>query len=213
MNQSLPKPPPHLGAPSARFIGADGPVYALVGTVLDRTKVSEGDPVHVLVAPDAVREYKADFLPVFEFFQTPREEHQVRQWLDWAGGDDEFLATLMTTRAIVRVDTRDPLAAAKSLKGLRVIPQCIPDTVSATEPGRFDVKRDEEATKALSIGVELGEALWGEREPADLPTVIKDMARKFKMPRDQMARNVLSSMPMMLRYGYARLEWLNVPRI
>lgn len=203
---------PHSGSPSAWFIGANGPVYALVGTVLDRTKVSESDPVHVLIAPEAIREYTADLLPVFDFFQTPREERQALEWISWAGGDKNFLGTLVATGATVRVDTRNPLTAAKSLKGLRIIPQCAPDIMSATESGRFDVKRSEDATKALSIRAELGEAIWGEREPADLPTVIKDMARKFKIPRDQMARRVLSSIPAMLRHGYARLEWLRVPR-
>jgi hypothetical protein len=204
--------PPHIDAAPARLIEADGPVYALVGAVLDRTKVSEADPVHILVAPDSVREYGADFLPVFEFFRVPREEWQVREWLSWAGGDDDFLRALLDTRSVVRVETRDPLTASESLRGLRLAPQCSPFEVSPNAPGFIYVRRDEAEDSYLPITFELGEALWGEQKPTDVPTVIERVERKFKLPRDMAARRVISDIPLLLLHGYARLEWLNVPR-
>lgn len=204
--------PPHIDATPARFIEADGPVYALVGTVLDRTKVSEDDPIHILVAPDSVREYAAEFLPVFDFFRVPREEWQVREWLSWAGGEDDFLKALLDTGSVVRVETRDPLAASESLRGLRVAPQCSPFEVSPNAPGLLYVRRDESEDSYLPITFELAEAMWGEQVPADVPTAIERVERKYKLPFDVAARRVLSDIPLLLLHSYARLEWLNVPR-
>lgn len=205
---------PHVGAQSARFIGAGGPVFAMVGTVLDRSKVSEGSPVHVLIAPGAIREYEAFFLPVFEFFKTPRDESQVQEWLAWADAPSDFLTTLIDTGAVVRVDAVDPLLAAESLRGIRVVAQSDPDTSKppATN-GLVEVVRTEPETARLDISVELAAALWGDHEQVDLPAVIEQIAITIGLEPRVAARKVLAEIPMLLRHGFARLEWMNAPGI
>jgi hypothetical protein len=203
--------PPYLNAPSANFEGEDAPVYVLVGGILDRANVRESTPVQIQIAPGLMREYDAEFLPVFEFFQTPRKDHQVREWLEWAGGDDEFLQALIDTSSILRVDASTATAAAKSLKGLRVVPQCtpVPDS-DINGNGLFEVTRSGGAS--LLVSVELGEHMWGERKPSDIPTFIKLVARQSKIPEDKAAWYVIGEIPILLKWGYARLEWLKTPR-
>lgn len=204
--------PPHLNAVPACFIEADGPVYTLVGGVLDRTGVPEDAPILVQIAEGVGREYDAEFLPMFEFFKTPREEWQVRDWMEWAGGDD-VLSVLLETKAVIRVDTHDPLTAAASLAGLRVIPQCVPDPdpVRPRNPGLIDVLRDPSDTSVLMISAELAEALFGRRTRVDVPAVIDFIVGELGAPRVTTARRVVSEIPMLLHHGYARLEWLDAP--
>lgn len=196
----------------ADFIGSTGPTYALVGVVLDRLNPVGTDPVHVQIARDTVRIQDPRFRPVYEFLQTPRSEREVREWLCGSGDEDDFLEALVETRSVIRIDTRSPQSATKSLKGLRLVPHCLPDAPSAAIPGRFDVKLDKESTWALSVGAALGEALFGEHEATDLPGVIKQVMREFGITREQAARQVLSSIPLLLQHDYARLEWVSPPR-
>lgn len=191
------------------LIHAKGPVYALVGVVLDRAGVPEHAPVQIQVTPGAGREYDAEFLPVFEFFKTPRGEHQVREWLAWAGGDNEFLKALLDTGAVVRVNTSDPLAAAGSLQGLRLVPQCAPDATAAVTDGLVTVKRDETSNTALLITVELARVLWGEPRLADIPTFISRIAEECQLDQGLAATRVLGDLHLLLHHGYAHLEWVD----
>jgi hypothetical protein len=204
--------PPYLNAPSAEFAEEDTPVYTLVGAVLDRASVPEDAPVQIQIAPGLMREYDAEFLPVFEFFKTPRREHQVREWLEWAGGDDEILRALIDTRAVVRVDARTAMTAATSLKGLRVVPQCrpVPDDEMGA-PLLCKVTRD--GVGSSYFPVELCEYMWSTRNEGDIPGFVKRLARQKRMPREKAAWHVLCELPMALQWGYARLEWIKAPRV
>jgi hypothetical protein len=129
----------------------------------------------------------------------------VREWLAWAGGDDEFLNALLDTGAVVRVDTSDPLAAAGSLQGLRLVPKCAPDATAPVVDGLVTVERDETSNFALLITVELARVLWGEPRLADLPTFISRIAEESKLDLGLAASRVLGDMHLLLHYGYAHL--------
>lgn len=203
--------PPFLDEEPAEFVDEEGATYALIGTVLDRTKVPENSPIHILVAPGGIREYGEKFLPLFEFFRTPRSEQQTKQWMEWAGGDDDILQTLLDTQAVVRVNTKDPISASKSLKGIRIVPQCLPDGTGSPEKGLVSIRTDTDSTVSLKINIELAEAIWGSKEPSDIHTEIKRTARYFKLPRKVAAMRVLTDIPMLLWHGYARLELVDGP--
>jgi hypothetical protein len=134
----------------------------------------------------------------------------VREWLAWAGGDDEFLKALLDTGAVVRIDSSDPLAAAGSLRGLRLVPQCAPDASAPVVGGLVTVERDETSNSALLITVELASVLWDEPRLADLPTSINRIAEEVQLDRALTASRVLGDLHLLLHYGYAHLEWVDI---
>jgi hypothetical protein len=76
--------PPYADAHSAVFSEGDEPTYALIGEILHITDDAGVTTQHLLVGQGLTHPLDEDFLPVFEFFQTAREEHQAQEWLDWA---------------------------------------------------------------------------------------------------------------------------------
>ncbi len=116
---------PFAGQKAASFTDGDGLAYVMVGVIVPEVKGSNAE-LHVLVADSEVRTYEAAFLPMFEFFRTARDSKQVEEWLAWSEAPEGMLDTLISTGTIVQIEVTSPLAAAASLKGLRIVPDSIP---------------------------------------------------------------------------------------
>lgn len=82
--------PPHQGASAAPFSEASEPTFALIGEVLHITGETNEITHHLLVGQGFMLPVEEDFLPVFEFFNTPRTERQAEEWLEWAGAPSGF---------------------------------------------------------------------------------------------------------------------------
>lgn len=201
--------PPYADAHAADFSEGDERAYALIGEILHVTDETDATTYHLLVGQGLTRPIDEEYLAVYEFFQTAREEHQAEEWLDWAGAPAGFLKFLVKAGFLVRVDTRTSSTAAKSLKGLRLNAQATPG--EPTEDGWVSVMSQTSEKPVMYVCHELAAVLWGNEENYDIPTAIKKLAKASGEDRDLMARRVLASTPMLLEYGYARLEWLRVP--
>lgn len=210
IQRTAPAVGPHSEAGWARLIEADGPVYILVGGLLQETGAAEDDPFELLVAPGITREFDAFFLPMMQFFRTSRTEQHALEWLAWAGAPEDALTDLVSTGVVVRVDTTNPLTAAKSLKGVRVIPHSVPGEPAPDLPTQISVRRGPESPIETYVSIELEHVLWGLDEPLDIPTAIKGMAREARARRDLTARRVITHIPDLVRLGLARLEWVDV---
>jgi len=203
---------PYADAPPARFIQSDGkPVYALVGGLFRDTADGPDGPIQLLVAPGIWREFHPDFLPMLEFFRTPRTEQQAREWLTWAGAPRDGLDDLVETGLVVKVDSRSPSTALASLSGVAVIPQSTIGDVLPGQPGLVGVRRRPEDPDTYSVTVELARVLWGLVEPEDLPTAVGTVAEELGEDYPVVARRVLTPIPALLAHGYVRLEWLRAP--
>lgn len=198
----------------AELVDADGRfVYVLVGSILDRSELPAGQPVEILVSEDAVIEYPACYLPILEFLKVPRKERQVSEFINLFGGDKKILKHLVKSKIVVRVHTRDPLTATKSLKGLRIIPQCIyiGDVQNINLRGLINVKKDETSTDGLVISMELGEYLW--HGDGYIPDIYHHINQHKKLPRDEkrkLAGHLIHGLDILFTHDYARLEWVNL---
>lgn len=204
---------PHAEAPPARLIEADAPVYALVGEVLRKAGTDKDDPFDLLVAPGIVREFDRSFLPVIQFFRVARTEQQAVEWLHWAGAPEGALVELVETGLLARVDTTNPLTAAASFTGVRVIPQSMPGDPEPHQPTLVGVRRGPTSPVEMLAPLELVHVLWGLEEPLDIPTAIDRMAAELGEKSDLIARRVLTNVPRLLRLGLGRLEWVNAPGV
>lgn len=201
--------PPYADAHSADFSEGDEPAYALIGEILHITDEANVTTQHLLVGQGLTHPIDQDFLPVFEFFQTPRAEHQAQEWLDWAAAPKGFLKFLVKLDFLVRVDPRTSWTGAKSLKGLRLSAQSTP---GETRPnGYISLMSQTSEQPVMSVSPELAAVLWGNEENLDIPTLIRKIAKATGQDRELAARKVLALTPMLLKFGYARLEWLRVP--
>lgn len=203
---------PHSESPPSRLIEAGAPAYVLVGGLLREAGANDNAPFQVLVAPGVLREFDAEFEPMLQFFRVARSEQQALDWLTWAGAPDGALKDLVKTGLLVRVNTANPLTAAASLKGIRIIPQAIPGEPAPDYPTQISVRRDADSPMTTYVPTELAHVLWGLDKPFDLPTAVKRMARESGEHRDLTARRVLTNVPSLLRLGLARLEWVKAPR-
>jgi hypothetical protein len=209
ISRTVPAVGPHAEAGWARLIEEDGPVYILIGALLQEDGATEDDPFELLVAPGITREFDAFFLPMMQFFRTSRTEQHALEWLAWAGAPDDALNDLVSTGVVVRVDTTNPLAAAKSLKGVRVIPQSMPGEPEPDLPTQISVRRGPDSPIESYVSIELEHVLWGLDKPLDIPAAIKQMARQARERRDLTARRVITHIPDLVRLGLARLEWVD----
>lgn len=203
---------PHSDAGRSRLIEAGAPVYLLVGGILRENGAADEDPFDLLVAPGITREFDAFFRPMLQFFRVSRTEEQALEWLAWAGAPEDALKDCVDTGLVVRVDTTDPLSAAKSLKGIRIIPHAIPGEPAPDYSTQISVHREPSGPVATFVPIELAHVLWGLDTPLDLPTAIKLMSRQSGEQRGRVARRVLTNIPDMLAQGLARLEWVHAPR-
>jgi hypothetical protein len=202
---------PHSDAPRARLIEAGGPVYLLVGGILRENGAGDDEPFDLLVAPGVTREFDAFFRPMLQFFRVARTEEQALEWLAWAGAPADAMKDLVQTGLLVRIDTTDPESAAKSLKGIRIIPNAVPGAPADDQPSLVSVHREPAGPVETYVPVELEHVLWGLEKPFDLPTAIKLMSRQAGEPMDRVARRVLTNVPALLAQGLARLEWARAP--
>lgn len=203
---------PHNDAPPARLIEAGAPVYLLVGGILREAGASDTENFDLLVAPGITREFDAPFRPMLQFFRVARTEAQAVEWLAWAGAPEDALKDLVKTGLVVRIDTTDPVTAAKSFKGIRIIPMSVPGEPAADQPSLVSVHLETSGPVATYIPIELEHVLWGLDRPLDLQAAIKLMARQSREERPRLARRVLTNTPAMVAQGLARLEWTKPPR-
>ena len=203
---------PHSESPAARFIEAYADVFTLVGSICREAGAGEGDPFGLRVAPGIVREFDPEFLPMLQFFRTARTKQQAIDWLAWAGAPQGALQDLVKSRLLVRVNTTNPLTAAASLKGVRIVPRSIPGEPAIDQPTLISVRRGTSSPEEAFVSVELGHVLWGMGLRADLSSAIKGMARESGERRDLVARRVLTNAPALLSLGLAELEWTCPPR-
>lgn len=201
--------PPYADAHAADFSEADEPTYALIGEILHVTDEAGVTKQHLLVGQGLMYPIDEDLLPVFEFFQAARAEHQAQEWLDWAGAPTGLLKHLVKRRILVRVDPRTSWTGAKSLKGLRLTAQSKQGEMR--ESGYITVM-SQAGEAVMVVSPELATLLWGNDEGYDVPAAIKRLAKVSCHDREIIARRVLAMTPMLLEYGYARLEWLKVPK-
>jgi hypothetical protein len=201
--------PPYADAHAAAFSDVDEKTYALIGEILRTVDESGATTYHLLVGQGVSRPIDEKYLPVYEFFSTPRAEHQAEEWLEWAGAPSDFLKFLVKLGFLARVDTRTSMTAAKSLRGLRLSPQSSPG--EPTDDGWVAVISAESGRPGMYVCHELAAVLWGNDEGIDIPTIIKKIAKATGQERERAARKVVAMMPMLLEFGYARLEWLRVP--
>jgi hypothetical protein len=122
-----------------------------------------------------------------------------------------FLKYLVKLGFLVRVDTRTSWTGAKSLKGLRLSAQSEPG--DQRPDGYLCVVSRTTGETVMTVRPELATMLWGNEEGWDIPAAIKRMAKVSGLDKETIARSTLAMMPMLLEYGYARLEWLKVPKI
>jgi hypothetical protein len=201
--------PPYADAHSAVFSEGDEPTYALVGEILHVTDDAGATTQHLLAGQGLMYPIDEDLLPVFEFFKTARAEHQAQEWLDWAGAPAGFLKHIVKLRILVRVDPRTSWTGAKSLKGLRLTAQ---STQGETHENGYISVMSQAGDLVMVVSPELATLLWGNEEGWDIPAAIKRMAKLSGLDKEVIARRVLAMTPMLLEYGYARLEWLKVPK-
>lgn len=196
---------PHAGAPPARLMEAGEPVYVLIGRLLG----GEGATAQLQLSPGRIHEFDSDFAPMFRFFQTARTRRQATDWLRWAGAPEGALGDLVDSGLLVEVDTSNPLTAAASLEGVRIIPQSFRDETAPDVPSLCGVRKSERSPVDAFIPTELARLMWDIEEPADIPTGIDDIAMQSDKPLELIARRVLTNLPVMLTLGLARLEWVN----
>lgn len=201
--------PPHADAHGVPFSEGDERAYALIGEILHITDEAGVTTQQLLVGQGLTHSLDEDLLPVFEFFQTPRSEHQAKEWFEWAGAPSDLLSHLVKLGILVRVDTRNSWTGAKSLKGLRLSAQ---SNAGDQEPdGYVNLVSPATGETVMTVSPELATLLWGNEEGWDIPAAIKRMARVSGLDKETIARSTLAMMPMLLEHGYARLEWLRVP--
>lgn len=207
----MPTPtPPYQDEHASEFSEGSEPTYALVGEILHITDEANVTTQHLLVGEGRIHPIDQDLLPVFEFFTTPRAEHQAKEWLEWAGAPSDFLNHLVKLGFLVRVDTRTSWTAAKSLRGIRLTAQSIQGELRPN--GYVSLVCQANQQVVMSVSPELASLLWGNAEGYDIPGAIKRLAKVSGLSREVIARRVLAMMPMLLEHGYARLEWLRVPK-
>jgi hypothetical protein len=202
--------PPYADAHAADFSEGDEPTYALIGEILHITDEAGVTKQHLLAGQGLMYPIDEDLLPVFEFFQTARAEHQAQAWLDWAGAPAGLLKHIVKRRILVRVDPRTSWTGAKSLKGLRLSAQSIQGSMRPN--GYLEVLSQTTGEAVMTVSPELATLLWGNEEGLDVPSAIKRMAKVSGLDRETIARRALAMTPMLIEYGYARLEWLRVPK-
>lgn len=201
--------PPYAGAHAADFSEADEPTYALIGEILHITDDEDATTQHLLVGQGLTRPLDTELLPVFEFFQTPRAEHQAQEWLEWAGAPVDLLQHLVKLKILVRVDPRTSWTGAKSLKGVRLTAQT---TMGEQTGSGYITLVSQDGQAVMAVSPELAAALWGNDEGLDIPNIVKRLAKASGQDRESTARLVLAMTPILLEHGYARLEWLRVPK-
>jgi hypothetical protein len=203
---------PHSDSPRARLIEAGSPAYILVGGILRKNGAGDDEPFDLLIAPGVTREFDAFFRPMLQFFRVARTEEQALEWLSCAGAPEDALKDMLETGLVVRIDTTDPVTAARSFKGIRIIPQSVPGEPAPSHPTQISVRRDPGSPISTYVPIELSRVLWALDKPLDLTTAIKRMYRQSDLPLDRVARRVLTNMPDLLAQGLARLEWQHAPR-
>lgn len=201
---------PYVDAPAASFIEGGGPTYALVGVLIESLDESGGTAHHILVGEDAVHPVDELLVPLFEWFTTPRNESQVTEWLKWAEAPSGLIEAILGNGLLVRIDTTNAQVAAKSLRGVRVVPMSLPDLETSALDGMIAVKRTVESRGDMYTTVELADVLWGDNPRADIESAINLTARVRSMDRATTARRVLTQIPFLLEYGFVRLERVNV---
>ncbi len=204
-------PAPHSTAPGARLYLADEDVFVLAGALM--AQGGPEDPALVVFWEDQAREYEAPFWYVFDFFRTPRTKTQANEWLKWAGVPEDIFDALIGTRAIVRVNTEDVRTAVESLRGIRVSAACVLDSAPPTALGLVGVKASEDAPVGYDIPAELADALFGQPDVIDIPTVVERVRRRFDERFDSAASAVLLDLPRLLRAGFVVLSWSEAPRV
>lgn len=201
--------PPYQEEHASEFSEGSEPTYALIGEIIHITEEAGVTTQNLLVGEGRIRPIDPDLLPVFEFFTTPRAEHQAKEWFEWAGAPSDLLSHLVKLGILVRVHTRTSWTAAKSLRGLRLTAQS--EQGDQTPSGYLSVLSRTTGETVMTVSPELATLLWGNEEGLDIPSAIKRMAKVAGLDKETIARRALAMMPMLLEYGYARLEWLRVP--
>lgn len=201
---------PYENAPAADFVRTHEPAYTLVGIPESREGKEENAPVRLRLSRGEVREYDEPFRHVFDFFLTPRTASQAREWLVWAGAPVELLEVLVNQKVLIAAGGDDPFEAAQTFAGVHVVPFSIPNTTESVQDGLIEVKADEQAPGDFDVPVQLGHILWSTSDDTDIPGAIEAIVEFSGADRRTTARLALADLPMLLRAGFARLEWLRV---
>lgn len=201
---------PFANTQASSIVEGGQQVYLLVGTLVEQEQRGGQPSFHLLAGERLGPALREPLITVLKRFNTARTAAQVRQWLAWAGAPAGLLDGLLKSRLIVKVNAVSGWKAAKSLRGFRLVPTSYIDLESQVAEGLVAVKRTLESRRDTAIAAELAEVLWGKRTSEDVPTAIAALSRDLAVDRETVARFVLTDVPMLVDYGFARLEPLYV---
>jgi hypothetical protein len=201
---------PFENARAAGFVEGMEPTYALVGTLIVHTD-DDGVETYYLTAKGTRAHQMTDLvMPLFRWFSTPRSASQVAEWMAWADAPSDTVKAMIKRGVLVRVDTSAAWNAAKSLRGLRLLPLSLPDLDTPVLDGLMAVKYTPESRIDTVVSVQLATVLWGDMAPSDIPSTVKALARRTGVSNEVAARFILSDVPMLLEYEFVRLERSNM---
>jgi hypothetical protein len=197
---------PYANTRCASFIEGGGPTYVLLGSLVQSVDIN-GVKTHNLISGGVLSKPIDECLvPFCEWIITPRSGSQVREWLIWDDATPGFLKTLLKTGLIAKVSTFGSLKAAWSLRGYRLTPMCSTDSSIATMDGFIEASRESGYSREWMISLDLSDLLFGVDQSIDIPSAINSMAVSSGRTLEEVARWVLSEVPMLIEYGFIRLE-------
>ena len=208
-NKNVEELEPFKDAVAADFVETDEATYALIGTLVEHTDDDGAKAYYLVTRGSQAHQMTERVLPLFQWLSTPRNESQVAEWLAWAEGPRDTMKALIKRGLIVRVDPSSSWKAAKSLRGLRLIPLSLPDLDTPVPEGLMAMKRTPESRCDAIINVELGQIIAGDVPGVDIPAAVAVLAKREKLSQEEAARLVLTDIPFLLDHELARLERSN----
>jgi hypothetical protein len=197
---------PFKNTVAADFVETEEATYALIGSLVEHTDDSGARAYYLMTHGSHGNQMTEQVLPLFHWFSTPRSESQVAAWLAWADSPRDTMKALIKRGLIVRIDPSSSWKAAKSLRGLRLVPLSLPDLDTPVSEGLMAMKRTPESRCDAIINVELGQVIAGDVSGADIPEAVAALAKRDKDDREDISRLVLTDIPFLLEHGLARLE-------
>lgn len=192
---------------AASFVESIEPVYALVGTLIEEHGPEGNRAYRLLFSDRRTQPLDEQLVSVLEWFRTTRTESQVRKWLAHTpGASAGLLQVLVRNGVIARVSATKAWQAAKSLRGMRLVPTSYLDLDTPVTDGLVAVKRTPESRRDTVVTSELAEVLGGDRSGRDVPAAITTLAKWLGVKRVVVAQFVLTDVPMLIDYGFVRLE-------
>ncbi len=193
---------------TAPLVGAGEPVLVLIGIIMRDITVEES-PIYVLISENTTRKYDPDFFPLFEFLSIPRRQHEALEWLERTSAPEGVLEALTAAGVLIRVDTDNPLSAAESFTGIKIITQpgtdlhtYIQELIRTDQQNKFSTILDT-TTKFNWLKSESNETF-------DIPSIIAEASHSENSDLIQTASQILSKISESLKDNQLSFRWLNL---